>query len=97
MPVSLPPDLPLEMHTPEGLPLQFANFTYVQGAGQEVIISFYQAVVAVQGNPERVKEVKSIPAECIARFAMNKGVADWLLHGLADVLGYEVSRGKAKP
>ena len=44
MPIPIPPDLPLEVHIPDGMPITFANYTFVQTVGGDFIVSFFQAV-----------------------------------------------------
>src|SRR5439155_14707601 len=91
MPIPIPPDLPLEVHIPDGMPITFANYTFVQTVGGDFIVSFFQAVHPMV-PPNESGNIKTLPATCVARLAMSRSVAEAMFLILADFFECDVKK-----
>lgn len=91
MPYTLPPDLEIRLDVPGDAKIEFANYTFVQTLGDTVVLSFFQAVQPIVQSESEAMQITHIPATCTQRLALPRAAGDWLLRGLAEVLGYDIT------
>ncbi|MFN8376696.1 MAG: hypothetical protein U0694_27965 [Anaerolineae bacterium] len=60
-------EIPVEWVIPTGIISRYATNLVVQFTGNEFILHFFEAHPPFTLNPEALDELKSIPAECVAR------------------------------
>lgn len=54
----------VEFVIPDGLPLQYSNYTYVQATNQDVVVSFFQIQHRIIASAEPLR------AHCLGRFVL---------------------------